>query len=220
VCTQLAIRELHTSFLGILPKIERYARRFFSGIRCLSKLQDHLAEVAALAWKWFRRLAEKGKDASKFPIVLARYACRAVKSGRQLCGQSRFKDVMHPWVQCRKGFKVESLPHSSRVSLEGNVRRQRQLDEFEERLADNTVTPVPDQAAFRIDFPAWLATLTARERRLIRAMAQNERTQDLSRQFQVSPARISQLRQAFHQGWTRFCSDAIDAQAAAVASPK
>ena len=202
--TTLAISELHTSFLGILPKIERYARRFFSGTRCLSKLQDDLAEVAAMAWKWFRVLAEKGKDATKFPIVLARFACRAVKSGRRLCRQGRF----------RHGFRVESLPASTRVGLDelyGDVQRQRQLDVFEERLADNTVTPVPDQAAFRIDFPAWLATLTARERRLIRAMARNECTQDLSRQFQLSPGRISKLRRDFHQDWTRFCGDASSA---------
>ena len=61
-----------------------------------------------------------------------------------------------------------------------------------------------DQAAFRIDFPAWLGTLTGRERRLIRAMARNERTKDLSRQFEVSPARISQLRRAFHLDWLHF----------------
>ena len=209
--TTLAISELHTSFLGILPKIERYARRFFSGTRCLSKLQDDLAEVAAMAWKWFRVLAEKGKDATKFPIVLARFACRAVKSGRRLCRQGRFRDVMNARTQFRHGFRVESLPASTRVGLDelyGDVHRQRQLDVFEERLADNTVTPVPDQAAFRIDFPAWLATLSARERRLIRAMARNERTQDLSRQFQLSPGRISQLRRDFHQDWTRFCGDA------------
>jgi hypothetical protein len=212
--TTLAISDLHTSFLGILPKIERYARGFFSGTRCASKLQDQLAEVAAMAWKWFCRLAECGKDAAKFPIVFARFVCRAVKSGRRLCRQGRFRDVMNARTQSQHGFRVESLPQSTRVShdeLYGEVDGQRKLDVFEERLTDNTVTPVPDQAAFRIDFPAWLATLTARERRLIRAMARNERTQDLSRQFQLSPGRISQLRRDFHQDWTRFCGDAPSA---------
>jgi hypothetical protein len=170
-----------------------------------------LAEVAALAWRWFCRLAHKGKDARQFPIVFARYVCRAVQQGRRLCGQPRVPDVLDPSAQYRHGFRVEPLPSSTRVDLDhlyGDVHRQGQLDVFEERLADNTVTPVPDQAAFRIDFPTWLATLTARERRLIRAMARNERTKDLSRQFQLSPGRISQLRRDFHQDWTRFCGDA------------
>ena len=63
---------------------------------------------------------------------------------------------------------------------------------------------MPDQAAFRIDFADWLETLTPRERRLIRAMAQNEQTKELSRTFEVSPARISQLRRQFQEGWVAF----------------
>ena len=69
---------------------------------------------------------------------------------------------------------------------------------------------MPDQVAFRIDFPAWLATLTARERRLIRAIARNERTKDLSRMFELSQGRISQLRREFRDDWRRFCEDATD----------
>jgi hypothetical protein len=61
---------------------------------------------------------------------------------------------------------------------------------------------------FRIDFPAWLKTLTGRERRMIRLMARNERTLDLSRQFELSPARISQLRREFRDDWLRFIADA------------
>jgi hypothetical protein len=81
------------------------------------------------------------------------------------------------------------------------------LDAYEERLRDNTITPVIDQVQFRIDWPAWLRTLTARERRLIRAMSRNERTLDLSKEFELSPARISQLRREFHDDWCRFLGD-------------
>jgi hypothetical protein len=37
-------------------------------------------------------------------------------------------------------------------------------------LRDNHVTPPPDAAAFRIDFPAWLANHTDRNRRIALAM--------------------------------------------------
>jgi DNA-binding CsgD family transcriptional regulator len=47
-------------------------------------------------------------------------------------------------------------------------------------------------------------TLTARERRLVREMGNNERTMDLSKRFDLSPARISQLRRELHIAWTRF----------------
>jgi hypothetical protein len=81
-------------------------------------------------------------------------------------------------------------------------------DAFEERLCDNTITPVLDQVQFRLDFPAWLESLTPRERRMIRAMIRNERTLDLGKAFEVSPSRISQMRREFHDGWTRFIDEA------------
>jgi hypothetical protein len=116
---------------------------------------------------------------------------------------ARAKDVLNPATQRRHGFHVERLPSWTQASHErlyAEVRGQ--------ELRDNAVTPVPEQVCFRIDFPAWLRTLTGRERRLIRAMARNERTLDLSRQFEVSPARISQLRREFQEGWERFTADA------------
>jgi hypothetical protein len=146
-------------------------------------------------------------------MVFIYTVAKAVKCGRRLCGQEKAKDAMSPLAQQRHGFRVESLPISTRTRYEdlyGLIAGQRHLDAYEERLSDNTVTPIPDQVVFRLDFPAWLATLTARERRLIRAMADHERTKDLSRKFEVSPARISQLRQEFRQGWERFSADPLE----------
>ena len=42
---------------------------------------------------------------------------------------------------------------------------------------------------------------------MIREMANNERTLDLSKQFEVSPSRISQMRREFQIGWTRFIAE-------------
>ena len=113
-------------------------------------------------------------------------------------------------AQQRHGFGLESGLSCTATSHEERytaVRGQQRQDAFEDRLRDNTQTPVPEQVCFRIDFPAWLTTLTARERRLVRAMARNERTLDLSQRFELSPARISQLRRELHNDWTRFCED-------------
>ena len=79
---------------------------------------------------------------------------------------------------------------------------------MEERLKANTITPVPDQAAFRIDFKEWLRTLSSRERKIVRAMLRDERTLDLSRQFDLSPGRISQMRKEFAESWTEYCDEA------------
>lgn len=203
-------RRLSQGFLALLPRIRLHAEISFRDIRCPARSDDAIAEAVALAFKWFVRLARRGKDASQFASVLATYAVRAVRSGRRLCKQESAKDVLSPTAQQRHGFRVESLPISTRVAHEalyGQPQGQHHLDAYEERLRDNAVTPVPDQVAFRIDWPAWLGTLTARERRIIRAMAQNERTADLSRRFEVSPGRISQMRSEFHDGWQRFTGD-------------
>jgi hypothetical protein len=124
-----------------------------------------------------------------------------------LTGHERAREVLSPIAQRRYGFRVEPLPASTRSPHEhlyATPDGQALLDAYEERLRDNTLTPVPDQAVFRIDFPNWLRTLTGRERRMVRAMARNERTQDLSRQFELSPGRISQLRRVLRDDWLRY----------------
>jgi hypothetical protein len=204
-----SLAELHARFLAILPRVELHGRIYFRHLGPHRKA-DALQEMRALAWKWFLRLHERGRDPADFVTSFATLLARAVNSGRRLAGMERSKDVMNPAAQRRHGFQVEPLPASTRVSHEelyGPARGQQRLDTFEERLRDNTVTPVADQVQFRIDWPAWLATLTGRERRLIRAMALNVRTLDLSRRFELSPSRISQLRREFYLDWHRFLGD-------------
>ena len=101
-----------------------------------------------------------------FPTALATYAARAVRSGRRVTGQLKAKDAMNPHAQQRRGFCVGKLPDFSTLSD----------NPLQEALIDNTQTPPPEQAAFRIDFPAWLDTHSKRDRRMILDMAQGERT--------------------------------------------
>jgi hypothetical protein len=202
-----SVEVLHVRFLALVPQIETHAQICFRGIRCPVTREDRVQECIALGWKWFLRLAEQGKDVFAFPMAFAALVARTVRCGRRLCGQERARDVLSPLAQQRHAFRVGSLPTStcsSHVQLYATPNGQALLDAFEERLRDDARSPVPDQAAFRIDFPAWLRTLTGRERRLARAMAQGERTTDLSKQFELSPGRISQLRRAFRDAWERF----------------
>jgi hypothetical protein len=203
----VCIAVLHARFLRLLPKIETHARIVFRGVRCPVKQEDRVQECVALGWKWFLRLSEQGKDVFAFPMAFIALLTRAVKCGRRLCGQERTGDVLSFAAQQRHGFRIERLPATSRSPHEhlyADPYGQALLDAFEERLRDNTLTPIPDQVEFRIDFPAWLRTLTGRERRMVREMAQGERTQDLSRDFDLSPGRVSQLRRAFRDAWLRF----------------
>jgi hypothetical protein len=198
---------LQVHFLAILPRIEEHAQVRFGFLRCPGRREDAIAEVVALAWKWFLRLIEQGKDIDQFVSVLADYAVRHVRCGRKLCGQERAKDVMSARAQRSKGFSAEPLNGSTRRSMEdllGDPHAQEQIDAFEDRLRDNTQSPVPDQAAFRIDHPAWLSQLGPRNRAIAEDMALDLGTFELAERHKISAGRISQLRRELHLDWRRF----------------
>jgi hypothetical protein len=191
---------LHAAFLTILPRIELHGRVYFRHKKP-EKREEMVAEVVALAWRSFVNCVRKGKDPTQWPMALARRAAQAVHNGRRLCGMERIKDVLSPRAQREHNFTVVSLPEGS--SLNGNV--------FDEALIDNTRTPVDDQVAFRLDFPAWRLTRSDRDRRLIDELMLGERTIDVADKHGLTAARISQLRRDFHDDWLRFHGEAPDA---------
>jgi hypothetical protein len=85
----------------------------------------------------------------------------AVRTGRRVCGQERAKDALSPRAQQRHHFAVGKLPDFS--TLSGNP--------LAEALIDNRKTPPDEQAAFRIDFPAWLSRFDSRRRAILTDMA-------------------------------------------------
>ena len=66
---------------------------------------------------------------------------------------------------------------------------------------------MPEQVAFRVDFPNWLASLSERDRRVVEQLILGERTRDVARRFGISPGRVSQLRREFHLAWLAFCDE-------------
>jgi hypothetical protein len=186
--------ELHAAFLTILPRIELHGRCFFRHKKA-DKRDEAIAEMVALAWRSFVNCARNGKDATTFPMALARFAAQGVHNGRRLCGQEKINEVLSPRAQREHNFTVVSLPEGS--SLNGNV--------FDEALIDNTRTPVDEQVAFRLDFPAWRRTRSDRDRRVIDDLMVGERTMDVADNHGLTAARISQLRRDFYEDWTRFC---------------
>jgi hypothetical protein len=186
--------QLQARFLAAMPRIETHARIYFRHLKCPHQREEALAECVALAWWWFIRLVRQGKDPETFITVLASFAARAVASGRRLCGQQKANEVLSPVAQRRHGITVQRLhlyayPSGSR---------------WQEAVHDNTQTPVTDQVAFRVDFPAWLQTRTKRDQRIIDRLLQGEQTGVVAQAFDLSPGRIAQLRRHFHADWLRF----------------
>jgi hypothetical protein len=197
-CCRLGPERLQAGFLTLLPRIERHARVYFRHVRCPHRKADSIAETVALAWQWYLRLVERGKDPADFVSTFAGYAARAVRSGRRVCGQEAGQEVLSPRAQARHGFAVLRLL-AGPTTLSGSP--------LEEALLDNAATPPPEAAAFRIDFPAWLATWPERDRRLIEALGLGERTLALAQQQGLTPGRISQKRRQYRDDWQRFCGE-------------
>jgi hypothetical protein len=73
----------------LLPRIEVHARVYFRDIRCADMRADRIAETIALSWKWFLRLAERGKNSTQLGSVIATFAVKAAKCCRWLAGMER-----------------------------------------------------------------------------------------------------------------------------------
>jgi hypothetical protein len=186
---------LNDIFLSVLPRIVSQAAFACRGLRCSHRRADAIQEVVALAWLGFLRAARRGKDGRAFTGLLVRFAARHVFAGRLLCGAESPRDAMAPRARARHGFMASPLSAFNK----GDVGHPA-LDE----LTDNAVTPPPDQAAFRLDFPRWRAGYGARDRALIDELMTGERTGAVADRHGLSAGRVAQKRSEFHADWLRF----------------
>jgi hypothetical protein len=191
-----AADHLEARFLAVLPRIRTHAKIAFRHVRCPDARDDKVAETVAMAWMWFARLDARGKDPGRFPMAIARFAVQAVNCGRRLCGQERTGDVLSALSPQRYGFAVESMEQmGSAWAVSAS---------FGDRLANNTKTPVFDQVAFRLDWPAFFATLPARDRRLATFLSLGNSASIAAVRFGLTEGRVSQLRREWWRGWQRF----------------
>jgi hypothetical protein len=128
-------------FLQMVPAIKRYARLAFHNLRPEER-EEAICEVIAAAFCAFRRLVELGKQDLAFATPLARFSVARFRSGRRVSNRKNSRDVSSVVAQRRQGFALESLQSGY---CGPNI--------WIEILADNKLTPVPDQVAFRMDFP-------------------------------------------------------------------
>jgi hypothetical protein len=195
---------LHARFLELLPRVEACARFAFRHLACPHQFQDYVQETVSLSWAWYRRLANKGKDASRFISALAAFAARAVRCGRRVAGQESIRDVLSPAAQRRGGFRIERLPTCTRTAMEDRYAApggQRVLDAFEERLAAHGAASPAEAAGFRVDFREFLDVLSSRDREMMRFLSLGYSGKETAQRFRLSPGRVTQKRVRWCRDW-------------------
>jgi len=183
----------HAAFLVMLPKVRLHASIAFRGHDEETR-EDLVEEAIANAFVAYVRLVERGKADLAYPTVLARYAVAQIRDGRRVGSSLNTREVLSSSAQRKQGFVVEHLD-----SYDSETAQWR-----EAVVEDHHQTPILDKVAFRLDFPRWLETHTKRDRRIAQLLASGESTNEVSEKFEVSPARVSQLRREFHDSWQEF----------------
>jgi hypothetical protein len=182
----------HAAFLGMLPYIRRYAQFTFRNVR--SEVRDDLVqEVLVNCFVAYARLVELNQESRAFPSALARFAVAQVRTGRRVGNRLRIRELLSPYAQRHKEFRVDRLDH---FDEQENCWRQIVLE-------DKRATPA-EIAACRLDFSAWLRRLPRRQRKIALALAMGETTSAAAKMFGVSAARVSQYRQWLKESWSAF----------------
>jgi len=189
----------HTSgwqagFLNILPAVQTHAQIRFRKLPA-AKREEAIQETVAAACVQYQLEAAHGWLYAVCPSTLADFAVRHVRTGRHVGGcHDRVNDVLSPTCHRRHGVKVHGYPAASCGGTDVWLQKA---------LSDRRV-PVPDLAAFRIDYARWLKTLCHRDRRIIAALVDGHGTGYVADRFGVTAGRISQLRRKSLHLWMGF----------------
>ena len=178
------------AFLPILPWVENHAAIQFRHLNPLDR-EEAVAVAVAHAFVSFLRVRSQGKDPHSFPSAIATYSTLAVINGRRIEGGSTSRDVLDPASRRRRGHFVFEL-HARAAN-----------GWWRDAIADPRVA-VADQAAFNLDFPAWLATLSTVKRKAAELLAVGYTTNAAAFLLRLCPTRVSQLRRELAVSWADF----------------
>ena len=185
-------RRWQTNFLSVLPTVQTHAQVCFRRLQPEAR-EDATAETVARAFVDYGCLAKRHRLSHAYPSTLASFAVQRVRGHRHVGWRQTAKDVFSPVAQKKHGFGLSTL--SPWDNAEGSWR--------DVVVESKRVSPA-DTAVFALDFAQWFQKWSKRHRRIINALASGERVTDVAGRFQVSLARISQLRRRYQRSWERF----------------
>jgi len=190
--SDVAAPSRHAGFLALLPTIQAYVRRAFRHLAPEAR-DEAVQEGIGHAFVAYARLVQRGKTELAYASPLARYAVARFRVGRRIGSPLNCHDILSPYAQRKKNFTVERLDRCGKHA-----------HSWEEVLVEDKRCTPAEIAAGRIDFAAWLRTLSARDRKVAQVLAIGETTNAAAQRFHVTPARISQVRRELQDAWRRF----------------
>jgi hypothetical protein len=180
------------NFVAILPQIQVCLQAAFRHLRPEAR-EDAVADGVIHCLLSYVRLYDRRCVESVTPASLAWYAALQVRSGRQCGCRLNSKEPLAKYARFKNGFTVMSL--SSRDQLDGA---------WLSDAVDSRRSSVADQVAIKLDLGTWLSTLCKRTRVIATDLAMGYSTSEVARKHQLTPGRISQLRQIFKSSWQKF----------------
>ena len=180
------------AFLMILPRIQSQAWNAFQGLS-FDLRQELQSEVVGHCWQSFLKLFELGKHEEVPPVTLAKFAIRAVRSGRRIGTSLNINDISSDYCQRCVGIRSTSF---CMIDQNGD-------NWVESLIADERARP--DQLVMaRIDFAEWLQTLKPLHRKVAEHLSLGESTHSTARTFKLTPGRISQIRRLLERSWGSY----------------
>jgi hypothetical protein len=172
-------------FVSRLSEMEDLAAGHFRHLDPEAR-EEAVQNSVVLAYRYWRRLVERGRDAEGLLKGVLWWACRHTRQGRQGGGRAKMKP------KCVLDYARRGI---------GNVTVEREIDL--NHFIGQTAS-VPDTVAFRVDIPAFLSTLPQRDREIACDLAIGTGTKEVARKFGVSAAAISQFRTRFRKKYDAF----------------
>lgn len=182
----------HAGFMELLPDIHKYVRFAFRRLEP-ERRDEAVQEAIANALVAYVRLFELGKTDMAYASVLAGYAVKQLRDGRQVGCPLNSRDILSPYAQRKQGFTVTRLDQGSETD-----------DSWKEILVEDPTCTPAELAASRLDFKAWLSRLPRQKRRIAATLAAGETTDGTARKFRVTSGRISQMRRELSAAWQQF----------------
>jgi hypothetical protein len=167
----------------VLPVVKRFACAKFRYLRGFAK-DEAIANALGLAYEHYHRALAGGRDASQFPVALARFACLRIRAGRGY-GKQNTCDVMEGRAQAKFGYDREPL------------------GDYRGRWAE-----VPDVVAARLDFADWLRSQTPARRRVMEALARGKTTAQAADELGCGEHNVQYLRDKCRKLWKRDHAEA------------